>query len=110
MLTGMGFLSQYYEALKSSFKDNVEVRENVPRNELAKMYLSSHLLLFPSRYEAFGRVVLETLSSGLPLAAFDIAGAPRGIVRNLVLDISLGSITSSRSLRECLKQRSLSNE
>lgn len=82
VLTGRGFLKKYYISLKSVFKKNIEVYEWLMQREFAKLLSSSHVLLFPSRYESFGLVVLEALSSGLPVFCFDIPGAPRDIVGN----------------------------
>jgi len=43
--------------------------------ELAAHYASADLFLFPSRTETFGNVTTEAMASGLPLVAFDYAGA-----------------------------------
>jgi glycosyltransferase involved in cell wall biosynthesis len=43
--------------------------------ELAVMYASSDLFLFPSLTETFGNVTLEALASGTPVLAFDCAAA-----------------------------------
>lgn len=45
----------------------------------AKLLAESHVLLLPSRYEAFGLVGLEALASGTPVVSFDIPG-PRDYV------------------------------
>ena len=42
--------------------------------ELARVYASSDLLLFPSTTETFGNVVLEALASGLPAVVSDVGG------------------------------------
>jgi glycosyltransferase involved in cell wall biosynthesis len=42
--------------------------------ELAEVYASSDLLLFPSTTETFGNVVLEALSSGVPAVVSDEGG------------------------------------
>ena len=44
-------------------------------DELATLYASSDLLLFPSLTETFGNVTLEALSCGTPVLAFDCAAA-----------------------------------
>ena len=41
--------------------------------ELAAHYASGDLFLFPSKTDTFGNVVLEALSSGLPVVSFDYA-------------------------------------
>ncbi len=49
------------------------------KTELAKVYASSDVFIFPSITETFGNVVLEALASGLP-AVVAQAGGPEGIV------------------------------
>jgi glycosyltransferase involved in cell wall biosynthesis len=43
--------------------------------ELAVIYASSDLFLFPSLTETFGNVTLEAMASGTPVLAFDCAAA-----------------------------------
>lgn len=42
--------------------------------ELASIYASANVFVFPSRTDTFGMVLLEALSSGLPIAAFPLMG------------------------------------
>lgn len=44
-------------------------------DELARHYASADVLLFPSRTETFGNVVLEGMASGLAVVAYDQAAA-----------------------------------
>ncbi len=46
---------------------------------LASVYASADVFVFPSRTDTFGLVVLEALASGLPVAAFPVAG-PRDVI------------------------------
>lgn len=47
--------------------------------DLAAHYRSADLFVFPSRTDTFGMVLVEALSSGLPVAAYDVTG-PRDII------------------------------
>jgi len=51
------------------------------KEELAKVYASSDVFVFPSITETFGNVVLEALASGLP-AVVAAKGGPKGIVKD----------------------------
>jgi len=42
--------------------------------ELARIYASSDVFVFPSRTDTFGIVLLEALASGLPVAAYPVTG------------------------------------
>ncbi|WP_443112567.1 glycosyltransferase [Devosia sp. ZB163] len=48
-------------------------------SELAEIYRSADVFVFPSRTDTFGNVLLEALASGLPVAAFPVTG-PRDIL------------------------------
>jgi glycosyltransferase involved in cell wall biosynthesis len=59
---------------------------------LAKYYAAADIFVFPSRTDTFGMVMLEALSSGLPVAAFPVSG-PREVLSDSgagVLDEDLG--------------------
>jgi len=43
-------------------------------NELARIYASSDVFVFPSRTDTFGLVLLEALASGTPVAAYPVQG------------------------------------
>ena len=44
------------------------------RRELARLYASADVFVFPSRTDTFGLVMLEALASGLPVAAYPVPG------------------------------------
>jgi glycosyltransferase involved in cell wall biosynthesis len=48
---------------------------------LAKIYASADAFVFPSLTDTFGVVLLEALASGVPVAAFPVAG-PRDVIGN----------------------------
>ena len=47
--------------------------------ELAAVYASADVFVFPSRTDTFGNVMLEALASGVPVAAFPVT-APRDVL------------------------------
>jgi glycosyltransferase involved in cell wall biosynthesis len=49
--------------------------------DLAKLYASAEVFLFPSLTDTFGNVSQEAMASGLPVIAFDVTG-PRSAVKN----------------------------
>ncbi len=58
--------------------------------KLAALYASSDIFAFPSRTETFGQVVLEAMSSGLPVVGYDSPG-----VRDLVEDTKTGLLAKT---------------
>jgi len=74
-----GFLTTLYEEIRHY--RNVEIIKRLPAKEYAKVLSGSHVLLFPSRYESFGLVVLDAFAAGLPVVAFNV----RGVVRDIML-------------------------
>jgi glycosyltransferase involved in cell wall biosynthesis len=46
----------------------------LPRKELARVYASADVFVFPSRHETFGLVMLEAMACGTPVAAFPVDG------------------------------------
>ena len=47
--------------------------------DLAEIYASADVFVFPSRTDTFGNVMLEALASGLPVAAYPVPG-PRDVL------------------------------
>ena len=46
--------------------------------------IQCHIFVLPSRWEAFGNVIIEAMSLGLPTVCFDIHGGPQEIIQNRV--------------------------
>ncbi|MDR0798693.1 MAG: glycosyltransferase [Dysgonamonadaceae bacterium] len=53
----------------------------VGRDQLPEIYSSADLLILPSRFDTFSNVVLEALSCGLPVIAYNTKG-PKDIIRD----------------------------
>lgn len=70
---------------------------------LAAVYASADVFVFPSRTDTFGLVLLEALASGLPVAAFPVAGprdvigsAPVGVLGEDLREACLGALRIPR--------------
>ena len=46
----------------------------LPRHELAQVYAAADVFVFPSRGDSQGRVMLEAMASGVPVAAYPVDG------------------------------------
>ncbi|WP_404458257.1 glycosyltransferase family 4 protein [Oceanobacillus kapialis] len=68
-----------YKSLSEQHQENITWTGFLEGEQLARVYASSDVFLFPSPTETFGNVVLEALASGLP-----VIGANEGGVKNLV--------------------------
>lgn len=53
----------------------------LPRPELAQVYGTADVFVFPSRHETFGLVMLEAMACGTPVAAFPVDG-PQEVLLN----------------------------
>ncbi len=51
----------------------------LPRDELARLYASADVFVFPSRADTFGLVMLEAMACGTPVAAYPVDG-PREVL------------------------------
>lgn len=77
--------------------------------ELARIYASADVFVFPSRTDTFGNVILEALASGCPVAAFpvtgpiDIVGQRQGGV--LSQDLREAAIAGLRVTRSAARDR-----
>jgi glycosyltransferase involved in cell wall biosynthesis len=60
-------------ALKGAYPD-VHFLGTKMGGELAEVYASADVFVFPSRADTFGNVILEALASGTPVAAYPVTG------------------------------------
>jgi len=69
--------SEAYRAVKNAgVTDRVKFLAFVSLEELAALYRSALLFVYPSLYEGFGIPVLEAFSSGCPVIASDVTSIP----------------------------------
>lgn len=73
--------------------------EKVSQKDIGKYYLNADLMLFPSRYEIFGMVLLEALYYNLPVASSNNGGADM-----LIRDMENGLIISSFDCTEWVER------
>jgi phosphatidylinositol alpha 1,6-mannosyltransferase len=77
--------------LREQAPDNVTFAGYKQGEELAQLYASADIFVFPSSTETFGNVALEAMASGLPVIAADSGG-----VREMVLHGRTGALCSPR--------------
>jgi glycosyltransferase involved in cell wall biosynthesis len=71
---------------------------------LARVYSAADVFVFPSRTDTFGLVLLEALASGLPVAAYPVAG-PRDVIGQAAVGVlsddlrvaALGALRTKRA-------------
>ncbi|MCR6106838.1 glycosyltransferase family 1 protein [Salipaludibacillus agaradhaerens] len=75
--------------LKEKYNKEITFTGFANSDKLAELYASADIFMFPSATETFGNVVLEALSSGLP-----VIGADKGGTKHLVTDRKTGYLCS----------------
>ncbi len=51
-----------------------------PRHDLFDLYAAADMFVFPSAYESYGLVILESLACGVPVICTDVGAAPEIVV------------------------------
>jgi glycosyltransferase involved in cell wall biosynthesis len=78
------------ELLKSTYKDVTFLGARFGL-ELATLFASADVFVFPSRTDTFGLVLLEALASGTPVAAFPVTG-PIDVIGNAPVGVLDGDL------------------
>mmetsp|Transcript_24888 Transcript_24888/g.27700 ORF Transcript_24888/g.27700 Transcript_24888/m.27700 type:complete len:190 (-) Transcript_24888:23-592(-) len=68
----------YLGYLKTNFPD-VKYLGWKYGEELAAIYRSADIFVFPSKWDTFGQVMVEAMASGLPVAGYEVIG-PKDVV------------------------------
>ena len=71
----------YYELLlnyiaKSSYKQQIEIKINLPQEEIFKLYQQSNIFALHSQEESQGIVFAEAMAVGLPIVTTKVGGVP----------------------------------
>lgn len=77
---GNGELKPHFEEIVYNKKLNVRVHPAIPN--ILDRFIESSMLLMTSLYEPFGLVLVEAMSCGLPVVAFDCPYGPADIIHN----------------------------
>jgi glycosyltransferase involved in cell wall biosynthesis len=92
------------QALEARYRDAVFLGTK-HGEELAAVYASADVFVFPSRTDTFGLVLLEALASGVPVAGFPVAAtcdvvgsAPVAVLDNDLRTACLGALAIPRHL------------
>ena len=67
----------------------------LPRPELAQVYSTADVFVFPSRHETFGLVMLEAMACGTPVAAFPVEGPQEVLVNQQTGVIKGGALSDN---------------
>lgn len=104
----------YFGSLKeviSRYGLKVEFHGFLQQDELAGLYATSDIFLFPSQLEGFGMSMNEAMKYGLPVIAFDNSAMPYTVDEsNGILVLNRDSRQFGQSIGELITNRNLRNK
>ena len=77
---GMGNQDSLRNQMKDLGIDSARCILNGPVGDVTKEYLNSSVFVLPSRFEGFGLVIIEAMSCGVPVVAFNCPMGPDEII------------------------------
>ena len=77
---GMGDRTPYQNLKIELGLDSERCQLNGPAEDVGKEYLNSSIFVLPSRFEGFGLVIIEAMSCGVPVVAFNCPMGPDEII------------------------------
>jgi glycosyltransferase involved in cell wall biosynthesis len=87
--------------IPAAWQDRVTIIPFLPNSELPAHYMSHHVFVFPSRFEGYGKALVEAMACGCPPIATNV-GAARGLLKDHENGMVLKDGTASE-LREALQ-------
>lgn len=77
---GQGDRAPYMQLINDLGIDQSRCHLYGPTSDIVQEFLNSSIFVFSSRFEGFGMVVVEAMSSGLPVVSFDCPCGPKDIL------------------------------
>ncbi|MDD1768736.1 MAG: glycosyltransferase family 4 protein, partial [Methanomassiliicoccales archaeon] len=100
--------------VKSGLEENIKVMGHLADEEKLGVLKSSRVLLFPSYYESFGIVILESMACGVPVVCYDLPPLrslfSKGLVRVPVGDMDRFAEETMKILGDDSLREKLSHE
>jgi len=79
---GDGNRTPYEKLVKELGVDKTRCHLNGPTTNIQQEYVNSSLLVFSSRFEGFGMVLVEAMACGLPVISFACPCGPKDIIKD----------------------------
>ena len=106
VIVGRGHLKRRLMRLAKSLGvgEDVTIESSLSFAELAQLYRSSDLVVYPSFYEGQGLIPLEAMASGVPVVTVDHGPLPEMVDESVGALFTMGNIESMVSvMKEVLK-------